>query len=170
VVISGGRRRAGPRRSSLTHPASASARGVLEIINGHVHTFTQAHTPDRFLPWPVPLLVRIPLVRRILSWVARLVDRDRKSALGRYAQIIDTSYRRTQREVFEIVRGFYPESTRFVLLPMDMTKMNAGGVAVGIDAQHAEIVALRSTYPDSIVILSRPSTHGTTESSRRRSR
>jgi predicted TIM-barrel fold metal-dependent hydrolase len=124
----------------------------LEIINCHVHSFTQAHTPDRFLPWPVPLLVRIPLVRRVLGWVARLVDRDRKSALGRYAQIIDTSYRKTQPEVFEIVRGFYPESTRFVLLPMDMTKMNAGGVAVGIDAQHAEIAALRSAYPDSIVI------------------
>jgi len=124
----------------------------LEIINCHVHTFTQAHTPDRFLPWPVPLLVRIPLVRRVLSWVARLVDRERKGALGRYAQIIDTSYRKTQREVFEIVRGFYPEGTRLVLLPMDMTEMNAGSVAVGIDAQHAEIAALRSAYPDSIVI------------------
>jgi uncharacterized protein len=50
------------------------------------------------------------------------------------------------------VRGFYPEGTRFVLLPMDMTKMNAGGVAVGIDEQHEEIAALRSAYPDSTVI------------------
>jgi hypothetical protein len=110
----------------------------VEITNCHVHTFTQAHTPDRFLPWPVPLLVRLPLIRRLLTFVARLLDRERKGALGRYAQIIETSYKRTQREVFEIVRGFYPESTRFVLLPMDMTKMNAGGVAVGIDEQHAD--------------------------------
>jgi predicted TIM-barrel fold metal-dependent hydrolase len=35
---------------------------------------------------------------------------------------------------------------------MDMTKMNAGRVAVGMDAQHAEIAALRSACPDSIVI------------------
>ena len=57
----------------------------MEITNCHVHTFTQAHTPDRFLPWPVPLLVRIPLIRRLLSWVARVFDRERKGALGRYA-------------------------------------------------------------------------------------
>jgi predicted TIM-barrel fold metal-dependent hydrolase len=126
--------------------------GVVEITNCHIHTFTQAHTPDRFLPWPVPLLVRIPWIRSILIWVARLVDRERKTALGRYAQIIETSYKKTQREVFEIVRGFYPEGTRFVLLPMDMTKMNAGRVAVGIDAQHAEIATLRSAYPEGIVI------------------
>jgi predicted TIM-barrel fold metal-dependent hydrolase len=124
----------------------------VEITNCHVHIFTQAHTPDRFLPWPVPQLVRIPPVRRILRWIARLVDREQKTALGRYAQIIETSYKKTQREVFEIVRGFYPEGTRFVLLAMDMTKMNAGGVAVGIDAQHAELVALRRAYPRGIVI------------------
>jgi len=124
----------------------------VEITNCHVHIFTQAHTPDRFLPWPIPQMVRIPPVRRILSWVARLIDRERKNALGRYAQIIETSYKKTQGEVFQIVRGFYPEGTRFVVLPMDMTKMNAGRVAVGMDAQHAEIAALRSECPDSIVI------------------
>jgi uncharacterized protein len=124
----------------------------VEITNCHVHSFTVAHTPDRFLPWPVPLLVRFSLVRHLLGWVARRFDRQRKTALGRYAQIIDTSYKKTQREVFEIVRGFYPEGTRFVLLPMDMTKMNAGGVAVGIDEQHEQVAALRDAYPDSTVI------------------
>jgi len=84
--------------------------------------------------------------------VARRIDSERKTALGRYVQIIGTSYKKTQGEVFEIVRGFYPEKTRFVLLPMDMTKMNAGAVAVGIDEQHAEVAVLRSAYPDSIVI------------------
>lgn len=124
----------------------------MEITNCHVHSFTVAHTPDRFLPWPVPLLVRFSLVRRLLGWVARRFDPQRKTALGRYAQIIDTSYKKTQREVFEIARGFYPEGTRFVLLPMDMTKMNAGGVAVGIDEQHERVAALRDAYPDSTAI------------------
>jgi uncharacterized protein len=124
----------------------------MEITNCHIHTFTQAHTPDRFLPWPVPLLVRSALVRRLLSWVARLLDRERKTALGRYAQIIDTSYKKSQQQVFETVRGFYPQNTRFVLLPMDMTQMNAGTVAVGIDAQHAEIATLRSHYPAGTII------------------
>ncbi len=117
------------------------------ITNCHVHTFTQAHTPDRFLPWPVAELVGISLVRHLLIWVARLVDRERKTALGRYAQIVETSFKRNQRAVFEIVRGFYPEGTRFVVLPMDMTKMNAGKVTAGIDAQHEELGKLRDAYP-----------------------
>ena len=124
----------------------------MEIINCHVHTFTQAHTPDRFLHWPVPQLVRLKFMRWLLSWVARVFDKNRATALGRYAQIIETSYRRTQREVFEIARGFYPEGTRFVLLPMDMTMMNAGRVHVGIDEQHDEIVALRDAYPEELLI------------------
>jgi uncharacterized protein len=125
----------------------------VEITNCHVHTFTEAHTPDRFLPWPVPQLARKPLIRDVFIQFARLVGRKRRSALWRYAQIIDTTYKKTQGEVFEIVRGFYPEGTRFVVLPMDMTKMNAGDVAVDIDEQHAQLVALRDGYPDSIVTL-----------------
>jgi len=124
----------------------------VEIINCHVHTFTQAHTPKRFLPWPVPELVRVPFVRRLLGWAAGRFDPKRQGALGRYAQIIETSYNKTQGEVFEIVRGFYPEGTRFVVLPMDMTKMNAGAVETGIDAQHSELAALRDAYPDSTII------------------
>jgi uncharacterized protein len=120
----------------------------VEITNCHVHTFTQAHTPDRFLPWPVPALVRLRFIRWLLAWVARVFDKRRATALGRYAQIIETSYSKTQAEVFEIVRGFYPEGTRFVLLPMDMTMMNAGRVHVGIDEQHDEIIALRDAYPE----------------------
>jgi predicted TIM-barrel fold metal-dependent hydrolase len=123
----------------------------VEITNCHVHTFTQAHTPDRFLPWPVPQLARLPLARQAFIWFARLVDPERKRPLGRYAQIIDTSYEKTQVEIFEIVRGFYPEGTRFVVLPMDMTMMNAGDVAVDIDAQHDQLVDLRDLYPDIVV-------------------
>ena len=39
-----------------------------------------------------------------------------------------------------------------MLLPMDMTMMNAGRVHVGIDEQHDEIVALRDAYPEELLI------------------
>jgi uncharacterized protein len=132
-------------------PAAAFVRSV-EIVNCHIHTFTEAHTPDRYLPWPAQDLVRLPGIRRIFFWLARVFDPRRRSRLGRYAQIVETSYKKTQREVFEIVRGFYPEGTRFVVLPMDMTKMNAGGVRVGIDEQHRQVEALREAYPPGLVV------------------
>jgi predicted TIM-barrel fold metal-dependent hydrolase len=123
----------------------------VEIVNCHVHTFTEAHTPSRYLPWPVPELARIPGIRNLFIWLARLLDPDRKSTLGRYAQILETSYKKTQGMIFDIVRGFYPEGTRFVVLPMDMTHMNAGRVRVDIDAQHQELAALKARYRDAIV-------------------
>jgi uncharacterized protein len=132
--------------------ATADFVSGVEIVNCHVHTFTEAHTPDRYLPWPVQSLVRLPGIRRIFFWLARVFDPRRKSRLGRYAQIVETSYKKTQVEVFEIVRGFYPEGTRFVVLPMDMTKMNAGGVRVGIEQQHVEVEELRRAYPEGLVV------------------
>jgi predicted TIM-barrel fold metal-dependent hydrolase len=114
----------------------------MPITNCHIHTFTQKHTPDRFVPWPVNDLVRIPFVRRTLIWLAKRVDPRRHTRFGRYAQIIETSYKRSQAEIFEIVRGFYPQDTRFILLPMDMELMGAGGVKESIDVQHAQIKAL----------------------------
>jgi predicted TIM-barrel fold metal-dependent hydrolase len=96
-------------------------------------------------------LVRLPGIRRLFFWFARVFDPDRSTRLGRYAQIVETSYKKTQREVFEIVRGFYPERTRFVVLPMDMSRMNAGGVEIGIDEQHREVAKLRDEHPDLVV-------------------
>jgi hypothetical protein len=86
--------------------AQPSAEAPLKITNCHVHVFTYAHTPDRFLPWPVADLVRLRPVRRLLSWAARVFDPDRKKQLGRYARIIEISYEKDQTAVFEIVRGF----------------------------------------------------------------
>ena len=74
----------------------------MEITNCHTHSFTSRHTPDRFLPWPVCDLARFAVVRRLVGLLARLFDPDRQSPLGRYAQILETSFRKSQQEVFEM--------------------------------------------------------------------
>jgi uncharacterized protein len=122
----------------------------MEITNCHVHTFTHAHTPDRFVPPPINWLVRFGVVRKFLIWLAERFDPDRKTKFGRYAQIIETSYSLTQADIFEKLRGFYPEGTRFVVLPMDMTYMNAGGLEKSIDEQHGDLATLRKSMPELI--------------------
>jgi uncharacterized protein len=121
------------------------------ITNCHVHTFTSAHTPDRFLPWPADVLIRFKFVRTLLSWAAQVFDRQRTSRLGRYAQIIETSYGQTQEYIFGLVRDYYPPGTRFVVLPMDMTQMNAGSVDESIDVQHEKLAELRDANSEIIV-------------------
>lgn len=122
----------------------------MQLTNCHVHTFTANHVPDRFAGVWSPFLRAIAGSRGLLRFLQRLdgTDRDR---LERYARILEISRSRSQEEVFEIVRGFYPQSTRFVVLPMDMTFMGAGRLRASIDDQHAELARLRDAYPDLIV-------------------
>jgi predicted TIM-barrel fold metal-dependent hydrolase len=129
----------------------AGLAGLATITNCHAHTFTSRHTPKRFLPWPVADLARFKLVRRLLSWAAGVFDPKRQGALGRYAEILDTSFKKSQREVFEIVQGFYPEGTRVIVLPMDMTQMNAGPVEESMAVQHEQLARLRDAYPDTVI-------------------
>ena len=99
----------------------------------------------------MPQLVRLSFVRAVLAWAARVFDSKRQGALGRYAEIVATSYGLGQDDVFAKVQAFYPERTRFVVLPMDMTMMNAGRVEEGIDEQHRQLAALRDRFPDTII-------------------
>jgi predicted TIM-barrel fold metal-dependent hydrolase len=135
------------RPESRRPPMATSA----PITNCHTHTFTSRQTPDRFLPWPVTYLARLPGVRHLLNWIAAVFDPKRQGPLGRYAQILDTSYRKSQLEIFGIVQGFYPHGTRFVVLPMDMTYMGAGGLQESIDVQHEQLADLQRTHSDIVI-------------------
>jgi len=72
-------------------------RPPIQITNCHTHTFTSRQTPDRFLPWPVTHLARFRVVRRLLTSLAAVLDPERQGALGRYAQILDTSFQQSAR-------------------------------------------------------------------------
>src|SRR5438067_2108276 len=123
----------------------------MPITNCHVHTFTHEHTPDRFVPPPLNYLLRIGWLRRGLLAIIHRFDPGRSSRIARYAEILETSYKRDQREVFELVQGFYPEGTRFVVLPMDMELIGLGPVKRSIDNQHAELKTLAQAYPDTVI-------------------
>jgi predicted TIM-barrel fold metal-dependent hydrolase len=130
---------------------SAAGKTSFPMVNCHVHTFTHKHTPSRFLPWPVNALARLAVVRRLLYWLARVFDPKREGALGRYVEIIRTSYDRDQDAVFAELRGFYPTGTRFVVLPMDMTMMNAGPCEEPIATQHERLATLRDRNRELVI-------------------
>ncbi len=132
-------------------PSSPEAVAAVQITNCHVHTFTHDHAPERFVPPPLNWLLRIGWLRRWLLRVVSQFDRGRRGKIARYAQILDISYNKTQQDVFEIVRGFYPSGTRFVVLPMDMELMGAGRVVESIDVQHVQLAALRDRYPELVI-------------------
>jgi predicted TIM-barrel fold metal-dependent hydrolase len=66
-------------------------------------------------------------------------------------EILETTHKKSQKEVFGLVRGYYPKGTRFIVLPMDMTHMGRGRPARTIDQQHSELIRLRECYPEAIL-------------------
>jgi predicted TIM-barrel fold metal-dependent hydrolase len=122
------------------------------ITNCHTHTFTHDHTPDNFAGPLASVLLRIGWIRRAVLFVMRHLSLERRGTLTRYAQILHISYDYGSQEgIFELVRSYYPQGTRFVVLPMDMEFMNAGKVKESIDVQHAQLAELRDTYPELVI-------------------
>lgn len=122
----------------------------MQLTNCHVHTFTADHVPAGYAGLP-GRLARLPWLRRALLPVLRRLRPGARDRYERYARILEIAHRRTQAEVFLLLRSFYPRATRFVVLPMDMELMGAGRVRVPIARQHEELRELRDAHPDLVI-------------------
>lgn len=125
----------------------------MQLTNCHIHTFTVEHVPDRFAGL-LGQLLRIRRLRLAVLALLRAIGRAPRSRFARYAQILAVSHNRSQEDVFKIARGFYPQGTRFVVLPMDMEFMKAGRVEKSLVEQHDELRRLRDDYPELVVPFS----------------
>jgi predicted TIM-barrel fold metal-dependent hydrolase len=122
----------------------------LRITNCHIHTFTVAHVPDRFAGI-FGRLLEIRWLRAVVLAFLRAFGRAPRSLFARYARILEVSHRRSQRQVFELARSFYPQGTRFVVLPMDMAYMNAGHVSEPLAAQHDGLRKLHDEHGELVL-------------------
>ena len=114
-----------------------------EITNCHIHTFTAAHVPDDFLPFGLTRLLRQPYFRNQLAFLAKLISPFfPEGKVRRYLQFMEVSNLRSQKEILEHIQGFYPPSTRFIVLAMDMEFMDAGTPPSTLEQQHKELLAL----------------------------
>jgi predicted TIM-barrel fold metal-dependent hydrolase len=119
--------------------------------NCHIHTFKDTDVPRKFLPLG---LVRIlstitgfNVIARILNYINPFSDND---ALDLYVKFVKTSRLGSQKKIFEEVKRFYPDYTKFVILPMDMAYMGAGEVPRKYEEQIRELAQLNIDYPQVI--------------------
>jgi hypothetical protein len=119
----------------------------MKIHNCHMHVFTVDHVPENFLPLGLAKLMKLPYLRRPLRFLlVNLNPFSNRDLFERYSNFIKISTKGSQEGVFNVVRGYYPLETKFVVLPMDMAYMDAGPVLVDIDAQHDELHQLAQKY------------------------
>lgn len=123
----------------------------MQFTNCHVHTFTHEHAPRDYVRWPFGRLLAVGWIRKAVLGAIRLSGVGRRSVVARYGQILEVSFKKTQQDVFEVVRALYPTGTRFVVLPMDMELMGAGTVEKPIDEQHATLAKLRESFLDQVI-------------------
>jgi len=122
------------------------------IYNSHIHTFKEEDIPRKFLPLGLVRLLANQFGGNIFThFLNNLNPFSDKDALDRYVKFIEIGKKESQQAIFEDCKRFYPERTRFVILPMDMAFMGAGKVPRPYEEQLEELVHLKSQYPDLII-------------------
>jgi predicted TIM-barrel fold metal-dependent hydrolase len=122
------------------------------IYNIHTHTFLDVDVPEKFLPFGLVKLLKTRLGNKIVTKVLRnILPFTDKDALDRYARYLTTGRLGSQKRIFERGFSFYPNDTKFIILPMDMAYMGAGRVARPYYQQIKELGQLKNQYPDNII-------------------
>lgn len=129
------------------------------IYNCHAHIFTNKNLPNRFLfRCPiVPALRFKPFfwllnypVRWFLNLLLWISPFDDHGFFNRYAAFIKAAHR-TERENLQRLIDYYPEDSKFIILPMDFKYMEAGNVKENIDQQHKVLCELAESRSDIII-------------------
>jgi len=126
----------------------------MPITNCHTHIFTTAIVPDGFLPWyvrPFERWLDREGVEDVLKRLARPLGKDVQYLIHKYHTFAAIGRKTSMAEVFDHLCGFYPDDTRFVVLPMDMEFMQAGRVRMGLIEQLDGLAALKRTHGDRIL-------------------
>ena len=119
------------------------------IYNCHTHIFTNRIVPDKFLPLG---LVRFLGRRNVSRWLGKLLNRlnpgSSNDIFDRFSAFMNIGSFASQLEIFEFLKGFYPEGSRFIVLSMDMEYMEAGNVLQDFREQLDELSVIKKKYPE----------------------
>ena len=119
------------------------------IYNCHAHIFTNEIVPEKFLPLGITrFLSKRPVSRWLGKLLNRLNPRSSNDIFDRFASFMNIGNFKSQLDIFEFLKGFYPEETKFVVLSMDMEYMGAGKIHEDFTKQLSELSDIKKKYPD----------------------
>ena len=117
----------------------------------HGHTFDFTCVPRKF----IPLISRKALKsdESMKRWVnfLRKVNPSEKDNLEKYSRYMGTMSK-TQLEIFEEWKSYYPKGTKLNILPMDMAHMKAGEVRKDYISQLEEVLSIKRKHPNTAMI------------------
>ncbi|WP_425044620.1 amidohydrolase family protein [Primorskyibacter sp. S87] len=115
----------------------------IRIINCHIHLFTGKHIPEDYPYWFLRPLKRMPWLIRLLAGLMCLIGQHPAAEkLDRLHRFQKESQAGSQKAILDNVRRHYPDNTRFVVLPMDLSAFGYGRPEVSLARQHDELAEL----------------------------
>lgn len=114
------------------------------FFNAHAHCFTYDHVPEHFISkrvavswllsrqWLRNLFIKAPETRNLGFWgnlvlaVGSFLFGINKDMFIRYLNFVKYGDRKSQEDVIKTIQYYYPKTTGFVFLTMDMEYMGAG--------------------------------------------
>lgn len=124
------------------------------IYNCHTHIFTHENIPNGYFPFYGVQMARVALLRWALRGVMKVaIPWKKNDTFQRYAAFTKSAFTKNQEENLKDLLKFYPDSSKFVILPMDLAFMGAGKVIEEIDEQHHELarIANNKQYRDVVI-------------------
>jgi predicted TIM-barrel fold metal-dependent hydrolase len=122
------------------------------IYNSHIHTFKERDIPRRYLPLGlVRVLASTPGFKAIGFFLNLLNPVTTNDQFKRYRKFIEIGKYKSQKDIFEECRKFYPAYSKFVVVSMDMAYMDAGKIPRPYIEQITELAELRKIYPDFVL-------------------
>ena len=116
--------------------------------NCHIHIFRDIDVPNKFLPFGFVKILRSTAGYKIISSIMKkLIFWTDNDILDRYIKFVTTGRLGSQKKIFEKCKDYYPENTKFIILPMDMAYMGAGEVPIPYNEQLNELYELSKDYP-----------------------
>ena len=102
---------------------------IAQVINCHVHLFTVKSVPERFfrfriVMWMLWSPTGSKIISKVLTWIGRISNTRKFERIAAFAGIGSQA---SQEDVFNILQGYYPADTEFIVLPLDFSYMDAGG-------------------------------------------
>lgn len=126
------------------------------FYNCHIHSFNGRYVPEYFLYGMaegmsrkkskiVGNLLRTPVIKH---GVVFLLSKFGSESQKRYTEFLKIGIMNTQDMVFENAVHFYPEGTRFVVLPVNFQFMGAGDLKISYEDQLDNLFEVKKRYPN----------------------
>lgn len=136
-----------------------------KIINCHTHILTNKNVPVKFLPFGLSrILSKRGIGRTLGRFLNKLNPWSSDDIFDRYASFMNIGNFGSQLAIFEFLKGFYPDGSKFVVLSMDMDHMEAGKARDDFERQLKDLCDIKKDerYADLIMpfICAHPERNG----------